>query len=92
VLAGVAGILLGPIQYVYPYMGAMYLVKAFVVVIMAGLGSINGVLYAGIILGILESLGITYINTHIGDLIFFTAMILTLIFRPYGLLGKAEVN
>jgi branched-chain amino acid transport system permease protein len=90
-MAGLAGILLAPIQYVYPYMGHDYLIKAFVITVLAGLGSINGVLVASLLLGVLESIGTSFIGSHAGNLIFFSTMVICLIWRPYGLFGRPEI-
>ena len=90
-MAGLAGVLLAPIQYVYPYMGYTYLTKAFIITVLAGLGSINGVFAASLLLGVLESLGTSFINSHVGDLIFFATMVVCLIWRPNGLFGRGEI-
>lgn len=90
-LAGLAGTLLGPIHYVYPYMGSLYLIKAFVITVLAGLGSIQGVLVAAVGLAMLESIGTTFYSAQVGNMVFFVAMVVFLLFRPYGLFGKGEV-
>lgn len=90
-MAAIAGALIAPIQYIYPYMGSEYVIKAFIITILAGLGSINGVLAAAILLALLESIGTTYISSHAGTMVFFLTMVVCLIVRPYGLFGRAEV-
>lgn len=90
-MAGLAGILLAPVQYVYPYMGHDYLIKAFIITVLAGLGSINGVLVASLLLAVLESLGTSFISSHAGNLIFFVTMVVCLIWRPYGLFGRPDI-
>ena len=72
-------------------MGHDYLIKAFIITVLAGLGSINGVLVASLLLGVLESLGTSFISSHVGNLIFFTTMVVCLIWRPYGLFGRPEI-
>jgi branched-chain amino acid transport system permease protein len=86
-LAGLAGILIAPVQFMYPFMGTAFLLKAFVIVVMAGLGSLRGVLVAGVLLGVVE--GITSIawGAQAGQLVFFAAMVLVLFIRPQGLFG-----
>jgi branched-chain amino acid transport system permease protein len=91
-LAGLAGVLIAPTEYVYPFMGSGYLLKAFVIVVMAGLGSLNGVLFASIVLGVLEGLSVTFVGSQFGDLMFFVVMVLVLLLRPSGLLGRAEAR
>jgi branched-chain amino acid transport system permease protein len=90
-MAGLAGVLLAPMQYVYPYMGHDYLIKAFIITVLAGLGSINGVLVASILLAVLEALGTSFISSHAGSLVFFSTMVVCLIWRPAGLFGRREV-
>jgi branched-subunit amino acid ABC-type transport system permease component len=89
-LAGLAGALIAPVQYVSPYFGTIFLLKAFVIVVMAGLGSMVGVVVASVTLGVLESLAITQFGGHAGDLVFFGVMCLTLLIRPNGLFGLKE--
>lgn len=89
-LAGLAGILIAPTEFVYPFMGTNFLLKAFVIVVMAGLGSVSGVLLASILLGVLEGVVVAELGDQMGQLMFFAAMVLTLLVRPYGLLGAKE--
>ena len=56
-MAGAAGVLVGPIFYVSPHMGAMPVMKAFIIIILGGMGSIPGAMLGGLVLGLLESLG-----------------------------------
>jgi len=86
-LAGAAGGLLAPIYSIYPSVGFMPLLMAFLVVILGGLGSIKGAIYAGFLLGIVESLAILYLSTAWKDVAMFALMILVLSFRPKGLFG-----
>ena len=91
-LAGLAGILIAPTQFMYPFMGSAFLLKAFVIVVMAGLGSLNGVLLASLLLGVLEGLTVAYLGGQAGELMFFVVMVMVLLVRPYGLLGAAEAR
>ena len=87
-LSAAAGALLGPIFDIEPLMGHLTLIKAFIVVIMGGMGNISGALYCGLILGVAESLGGGFISTEYKDVFGLVIMILVLLFRPQGLLGK----
>jgi branched-chain amino acid transport system permease protein len=87
-LAAAAGTLLGPIFTVHPYIGNLANAKAFVIVIIGGLGSFPGAITAGLLLGIFESLGAGYISSGYQDAIGFILLILILIYRPTGLFGK----
>lgn len=89
-LAAVAGGLLGPIFQVFPTMGAVASSKSFAVVIAGGLGNFPGAILAGLLLGVAESLGAGYISSGYRDAIAFVLIIVVLIFRPTGLLGKAR--
>jgi len=86
-LAGVAGVLLASIQYVDPFMGSGLLLRGFAVVIMGGLGSIPGALIGGFILGFVDSFGQTYIGTW-SYMFAFAFIMLVLIIRPQGIMGK----
>ena len=88
-LAGVAGVLVGLFEgRVYATMGAVPSYKAFVVVVMGGLGSVRGAILAGYILGLLETLIIAWLGFVLPrDAIAFLILIAFLMFRPQGLLG-----
>lgn len=87
-LAGAAGSLIGPIFLIYPAMGLMACLKAFVVVILGGLGNVMGAVIAGFALGIIESLGAGFISSAYKDFFAFIVLILVLWARPEGFLGK----
>lgn len=89
-LAGVAGALIGPIAMVYPSMGDSLIVKAFVITILGGMGSIFGAIVGGYILGLVETLGAMYISVDYKDAFAFGVLVLVLAFRPQGLFGKAQ--
>ncbi len=88
-LAAVAGIFYGATYiYVGPYTGSMPGIKAFVAAVFGGIGSIPGAMLGGILLGIIESLSKAYISTELSDAIVFTVLIVVLMVKPTGLLGR----
>jgi branched-chain amino acid transport system permease protein len=89
-IAAIAGGLLGPIFQVFPTMGTIVSSKSFAVVIAGGLGNFPGAILAGLLLGVAESLGAGYISSGYRDAIAFILIIVVLIVRPTGLLGKAR--
>ena len=89
-LAVVAGALMAPVFSVSPGIGATPLLKAFIVVILGGLGSIPGAALASLLLGVTESAANTFMSSSASDMLLFGLVMLMLIFRPAGLLGKAE--
>lgn len=88
-LAGIAGVLVA-ISYpsITPYMGAMPGLKAFVAAVLGGIGSIPGALVGGIAIGLLETFAKAYISTNFSDAIVFAILIIILLIKPSGLLGK----
>lgn len=88
-LAAVAGALLCS---AYPVLsnttGAMPGIKAFVAAVFGGIGSIPGAMIGGILIGIIENLGKAYVSTQLADAIVFGVLILVLMFKPTGILGK----
>lgn len=89
-LAAIAGALMAPVFSVSPFIGATPALKAFIVVILGGLGSIPGAALASLLLGIAESLGSTFVGSSISDMLIFVLVMVMLAFRPSGLLGNAE--
>lgn len=85
-VAGVAGVLTGPISGVYPEMGADILILAFVVVVVGGMGSFWGAVVAGLLIGVIVSVTTLYASVYAG-IVPFVIMILVMTFRPRGLLG-----
>jgi len=88
-LAAVAGALIAPIFQIFPTMGFVPFIKAFTVVILGGLGNVIGAIYAGFILGIAESLGAAYISTPYKDSFAFIILIIMLLIKPSGLMGRS---
>ncbi len=88
-LAAAAGSLIAPIFYINPYMGVVPVMKAFVVIILGGLGSVGGAFIGGFIIGFVDSFGTTYLGAPIAAMMTFGVLVLTLIFRPQGFFGHA---
>ena len=89
-LTGVAGVLISPTQAIFPFMGAPLTLRAFAITAMAGLGSIVGALFGGIILGLVEVFVATYVpgvGTNMGIVVSFVILVLALVLRPQGLFG-----
>jgi branched-chain amino acid transport system permease protein len=89
-LAAIAGALMAPVFSVSPFIGGTPAIKAFIVVILGGLGSIPGAAVASLLLGVAESVGNTFVSTSMADMLIFASVILVLVFRPTGLFGVAE--
>jgi len=87
-LAGAAGGLYGTVSQIDPYIGATLTAKSFAIAIIGGLDNPLGVLVGGLVLGIIESLTVLYVGATFGDVASFGVLVLVLIFRPSGLLGK----
>lgn len=88
-LAAVAGVLLcSAYPSLTPYTGAMPGIKAFVAAVFGGIGSIPGAMIGGILLGIIEILGKAYISSEMADAIVFSVLIIVLLVKPTGILGK----
>jgi branched-chain amino acid transport system permease protein len=87
-LSGAAGVLVAPVYSVFPTMGDLPLLKALVVVILGGFGSVSGVLICGVGLGVLESLGAGYVSSGYQHGYAFFVLILVLLIKPKGLFGR----
>jgi branched-chain amino acid transport system permease protein len=88
-LAGLAGGLISATLPITPIMGLSYTGKAFVVSALGGLGNMGGALVGGLVLGVAETLGATLLGPGYQDAIGYTLMVLVLLLRPSGLLGRA---
>lgn len=88
VIASMAGMLLGSIYSTQVSIGGLVSMKAFVVVILGGMGSFAGAIVGGLLLGLAEALWGGYVATGWVDIIGFILVILTLLFRPYGIFVK----
>lgn len=87
-LAGLAGVLLAPIYSVFPTMGKDFILMAFSVVIVGGLGSIKGAVVAGLLLTQIQAISSLYISPSWTDPLVFAIMVAVLMVRPQGLFGR----
>jgi branched-chain amino acid transport system permease protein len=90
-LAAVAGALISPTYYIFPQVGQPFTLKAFVIVVLGGMGSVMGATVGGIIIGATESLAGAYISSGLKDLVVYVLFLLILLFKPAGLFGKSRV-
>jgi branched-chain amino acid transport system permease protein len=89
-LAAAAGALMAPIFKLDPMMGEQPLLKAFIIIILGGLGSIPGAILGGIMLGLIDSIVATALGAEPAFLLSFVFIILVLLFKPTGLFGHAQ--
>src|SRR5512138_865393 len=89
-LAGAAGALIAPTYYIYPQVGSAFTLRAFVIVVLGGMGSIVGATLGGVIIGVTESLAAIYIASGLKELVVFVLFLGLLLFKPSGLLGKSR--
>jgi branched-chain amino acid transport system permease protein len=87
-LAGMAAVLYAPINLVYTSMGSLVITKAFVIIVLGGMGSVPGAIAGGLIIGFAEAFGAFYISTDYKDIIAFVLLVVILSFRPEGLFSK----
>jgi branched-chain amino acid transport system permease protein len=90
-LAGTAGALISPTYYIFPQVGGAFTLKAFVIVVLGGMGSVLGATLGGIIIGATESLAAVYISSGLKELVVYVLFLFILLFKPAGLLGKSRV-
>ena len=89
-LAGMAGVLIGLVfNSVHFAMGEPLLMRAFVIIILGGLGSIPGALIAGLAIGLVQTLSVAYISSGVSEAIVFLTLFVVIIFRPTGLFGQS---
>ena len=86
---GAAGAMLIPVYFVFPSVGTLFVLIAFVVVILGGYNSLTGSLVGGLIIGVVEAFSGFFISPHLKEAIYFVIFILILLFRPTGLFGRA---
>jgi len=87
-MAGIAGIIIAPMYTVFPTFADRYAIIAFAVALLGGLGNIEGVIPAGIIIGLTETLGSVYISSPFKDAFIYAILIGILMIRPLGLVGR----
>ena len=90
-LAGTAGALISPSYYIFPQIGSTFTLKAFVITVLGGMGSVVGATLGGIIIGVAESMGAVYISSGWKDVVVFVLFLLVLLFKPSGLMGKTRM-
>jgi branched-chain amino acid transport system permease protein len=87
-LLAVAAIALLPFYYVHPTVGNVFMTKAFIVVVLGGLGSVPGALLGGIIIGLIESIGAQYMTATLTTAVVYLVFLLVLFIKPSGLFGS----
>ncbi len=87
-LGALAAAMLAPINAISPWAGIPVLLKGFVVVVLGGLGSFPGAIVGGLMLGVVEAIGVQMTSSEWRDVISFTLMIAVIWWRPWGLFGK----
>ncbi len=91
ILAAAAGVILTPVFPVTPTVGVGISLTAFVVMILGGLGSFTGCIFGGLLLGIVENLGVGYLSSGYKHLFGFVILILVLVFKPTGMFGQKQL-
>jgi branched-chain amino acid transport system permease protein len=87
-LVGLAGCIMAPLYSTFPTVGLNFVLIAFVVVVLGGMGSVEGALLGGICIGLVQSLSGYYVAPAYGQLFYFLVFLLVMLFRPNGLLGQ----
>lgn len=87
-LAGMAGVLLAPVYTLSPGIGGNFILAAFAVVVLGGLGSVAGAYFGGLIVGVIEAFAGTFIDPELKQAIWFLIFVLVLVVRPTGLFGQ----
>jgi branched-chain amino acid transport system permease protein len=88
-LAGAAGALISLSYSLQPSMGDPFVISAFVVCVLGGLGSVSGALVGGLVYGVLEAFGSQYVGTGVQDAVALVVLLIVLIVRPTGIMGRA---
>jgi branched-chain amino acid transport system permease protein len=89
-LAGFAGAMLVPFYLINPFVGYEFMLKAFVISIIGGLGSLPGAVLAGLLIGVIEAIGSFYLTASYSTALVFALLMLVLFLRPSGLMGSAR--
>ena len=88
-LAGLAGALMAPVYTIHPYMGEAVIVKAFIIVVLGGLGSLPGALIAALVLSFTEAIASTFYNATVASMVSFLIVMVVLLIKPSGLMGRS---
>lgn len=88
--AGTAGAAITPFFPIYPYVGWIFVITAFVVVVLGGMGNFMGAILGGLIIGLAESTGAMFLPGAMKQIISFTIFVLILLFKPTGLFGRGH--
>ena len=89
-LASFAGVLMAPVLSVSPFIGLAPTLKAFVIVVIGGLGSVPGAVVGGLLIGLIESFAGTFVSASLSEILQFLVVIGVVLLRPQGLLGRKE--
>jgi branched-chain amino acid transport system permease protein len=90
-VAGLAGALVSMVEQLSPFMGFPYMIAAFVIIILGGLGNLAGSLIGGLILGLLETYGVALTSPNYRSILVYGVFIAVLLIRPQGLLGRTRI-
>jgi len=90
-IAGLAGALVSMVEQLSPFMGFPYMIAAFVIIILGGLGNLTGSLIGGLVLGLLETYGVALTSPNYRSILVYGVFIAVLLVRPQGLLGRARI-
>jgi branched-chain amino acid transport system permease protein len=90
-VAGLAGALVSMVEQVSPFMGFPYMIAAFVIIILGGLGNLTGSLIGGLLLGLLETYGVALTSPNYRSILVYGVFIAVLLIRPQGLLGRTRI-
>lgn len=89
-MVGVAAVFMVPIYFVQPAVGTPFAIMAFIIVVLGGLGNVWGAAAAGMLLGIVQNVVATMVSVEMAPTLVFVVFIVLMLFRPYGLFGRAE--
>jgi branched-chain amino acid transport system permease protein len=93
ILAGAAGVMFGLVYFsVYHLMGFTAGLKGFTAAVVGGIGNIPGAMLGGLLIGLAESFSAAYVSSTFQDLIVFSILIVVMLVRPSGLLGRADIK
>jgi len=83
-----AGVIIAPFLWISPNIGFHYVILAFVTVVLGGMGNFIGAIFGGLIIGVMEALGASFLPGSLKDVIIFSIFALVLLYKPTGLFGK----